>query len=86
MKPRHTALAAGAMAMILSVTALSSTAAAQTNPVPRPGPQLQPRLQAPIGHRQPEPQDLPPNVLRGEGGRTLEQTDLDKKLQICRRC
>ena len=49
------------------------------------------RAQAPIGHRQPRPQDLPPSVLRDEeggggGGTTRAQQDLDKDLQICKGC
>ncbi len=69
-------------------------AAAQTNPPPvsRPGmqPKLQsdidPRLKAPIGHRQPRVQDLPPNVRRDEGHTTIEERSLDEKLKICRAC
>ena len=48
------------------------------------------RAQAPIGHRQPRPQDLPPSVLRDEegggGNATRAQQDLDKDLQICKGC
>jgi hypothetical protein len=44
------------------------------------------RLQAPVDHRQPCAQDLPPNVRRDEGGATAEQQALDKKLDICRNC
>jgi hypothetical protein len=69
-------------------------AAAQTSPPPvsRPGmqPKLQsdidPRLEAPIGHRQPRLQDLPPNVRRDEGRTTIEERSLDEKLKICRQC
>jgi hypothetical protein len=46
------------------------------------------RAQAPIGHRQPRPGDLPPDVRREEGGmvRSPVDRDLDQKLQICRDC
>jgi hypothetical protein len=50
------------------------------------------RAQAPIGHRQPRPQDLPPSVLRDEEGggsssdRTRARQQLDKDLQICKGC
>jgi hypothetical protein len=59
---------------------------------PRQGP-----WQAPVGHRQPRPSDLPPDVLRaeegrggtqgqGQGGRTQAHENLDKDLQICKGC
>jgi cell division protein FtsN len=52
---------------------------------PRP-PMSQDRMEAPIGHRQPRPQDLPPSVQREEGQRTPAERQLDEKLQICRGC
>jgi hypothetical protein len=45
-------------------------------------------MQAPVGHRQPRVQDLPPSVLRkegGEGGINADQ-ELDQKLEICKGC
>ncbi len=47
--------------------------------------------EAPVGHRQPRPQDLPPSVLRNEGGganRGGVNADrlLDQQLQICKGC
>jgi hypothetical protein len=45
-----------------------------------------PRLRAPVGARQPRPQDLPPAVLRDEGQVNPSQRDLDSSLQICRDC
>ncbi len=62
-----------------------------------PQPQQSQPWQAPVGHRQPRPSDLPPSVLRaeeggggtqgqGQGGRTKAQEDLDKELQICKGC
>ena len=44
------------------------------------------RYQAPIGARQPRPQDLPTGVLRYEGHATASQRNFDKKLEICRDC
>jgi hypothetical protein len=72
---------------------LASVASAQSNPTPRPEtpaprPDTQGRVvpEAPVGHRQPRPQDLPPSVRREEGTRTPDQEALDKKLEICRGC
>src|SRR5205823_5760041 len=45
-----------------------------------------PMAEAPVGHRQPNTQDVPPNVLRDEGAMTPGNTALDKKLNICRGC
>jgi hypothetical protein len=46
------------MILIVAGVALSATAQAQSTQGP---------MQAPIGHRQPRAQDLPPDVLRDEG-------------------
>jgi hypothetical protein len=79
-------------ALTMGGTGPASVASAQSNPTPRletpaPRPDTQGRaLEAPVGHRQPRPQDLPPSVLRGEGTRTPDQEALDKKLEICRGC
>jgi hypothetical protein len=43
-------------------------------------------MEAPIGHRQPRPQDLPESVRRDEGERSPAERALDEKLQICRGC
>jgi hypothetical protein len=47
--------------------------------------------EAPVGHRQPRPQDLPPSVQRQEGGGASSggvNADrlLDQQLQICKGC
>ena len=46
--------------------------------------------EAPVGHRQPRPQDLPPSVLREEGGANSGAVNvdrqLDQELQICKGC
>ena len=44
------------------------------------------RYEAPIGARQPRPQDLPPDVLRDEGHVRPSERDFDKSLEICRPC
>jgi hypothetical protein len=46
--------------------------------------------EAPVGHRQPRPQDLPPSVRRDEGGASKggvnADRQLDQELQICKGC
>jgi hypothetical protein len=46
--------------------------------------------EAPVGHRQPRPQDLPPSVLRDEGGASGRGSNaeqkLEQELQICKGC
>jgi hypothetical protein len=60
---------------------------AQSNRAPRSERQSSElRLQAPIGARQPRPQDLPAQVLREEGRATASQRKFDKSLEICRDC
>ena len=60
--------------------------AVQGNPPPPAA--TEGRAQAPTGHRQPRPGDLPPDVQREEGGmvRSPVDRDLDQKMQICRGC
>ena len=51
--------------------------------------ETQGRMQAPVGHRQPRVQDLPPSVLRKEGGEGRgfnAEIELDQKLGICKGC
>ena len=63
-------------------------------PSPRPdapSPGAQGRIpEAPVGHRQPRPQDLPPSVSREEGGANSGGVNvdrqLDQELQICKGC
>ena len=45
-----------------------------------------PRLQSPIGHRQPRPSDLPQGLDQNIGRRSLEDQELDRKMRICRAC
>ncbi len=42
--------------------------------------------EAPIGHRQPRPNDLPPAVEQNLGTRSPEDQEVDRKLKICRDC
>jgi hypothetical protein len=60
--------------------------AVQSNPPPPAA--TEGRGQAPIGHRQPRPGDLPPDVRRDEGGMVRSPVDreLDQKMRICRDC
>ena len=89
---RAVTLAAGLATLMLASAALSFKAAAQLSSPPlstsrQSGEQARDR--APIGHRQPRPQDLPPGVRRDERrttGITSEDRKLDKKLEICRKC
>jgi hypothetical protein len=79
------------VALIMGAGNRSSVAVAQGSPAPRsdqlaPRPDTQGRAEAPIGHRQPRPQDLPRGLSREEGSSTPEQEALDKKLEICRGC
>ena len=54
------------------------------NSAPRldaPSPGAQGRIpEAPVGHRQPRPQDLPPSVLREEGGANRGGVNADRQL------
>lgn len=79
-----TTLTAGLVALALSGAVSFGAPAPQINPTPFR--QEQAREQAPVGHRQPRAQDLPPGLQGERGGATAEQRALDKKLQICRQC
>jgi hypothetical protein len=76
-----------------SVTALGAAglAAAQNNPPPSPAPvvtdsQAQGRFEAPVGHRQPRPADLPQDGRNDPVRVAPAELDLNKKLEICRGC
>ena len=71
----------------LIAAGVSSAALTQDAPAPVPVPQGVP--QAPIGHRQPRPAELPRDIQRDErDGRTAGQEAIDKKLEnsICQKC
>ncbi|HEX2354133.1 MAG: hypothetical protein ACM30D_02995 [Hyphomicrobiales bacterium] len=42
--------------------------------------------QAPVGHRQPRAQDVPPGIQDNYGVRSPEDEELRRKLRICRDC
>jgi hypothetical protein len=105
-RTRRSATRSVVVLAVLITTGLPMAALAQSNAQrpsesraldPQPQ-QSQGPWQAPVGHRQPRPSDLPPSVLRaeeggggtqgqgGEGGRTQVQEDFDKQLQICKGC
>jgi hypothetical protein len=82
---------------------MSSVASAQSSGAPMldsqkpdlgPAPVPAGPMPAPVGHRQPRQKDLPPSVLRDEGGgasrdegaTTTGQGSSDRSLTICRKC
>jgi hypothetical protein len=82
--PRAGVLAAAVGSAILG-TALSSAAGAQEIPSSSAA---QERDKAPIGHRQPRPQDLPQSVVREENRPNGSGHAFDRRLEnrICRGC
>jgi hypothetical protein len=81
----------------MSASAQSSDAPTLDSQLPDVGPKPAPvgPLPAPVGHRQPRLQDLPPSVLRDEGGPGVPRDDkatttgqgaTDRSLTICRNC
>jgi hypothetical protein len=105
---RTVILFASATAALCFGGPLSSVASAQSSSAPASGarvldsqrPDLGPApvpagpMPAPVGHRQPRQKDLPPSVLRDEGGdaprnegaTTTGQGSSDRSLTICRKC
>ena len=69
---------------ILTGNAASSSAHAQGAAQPAQASSGVP--EAPVGHRQPDARDVPPNILRNEDAMKPGDTALDKKLNICRGC
>src|SRR6266487_2082827 len=68
----------------LSFSGAPFAAPADSNPArASPAPSMDPRLEAPIGHRQPNAEDVPASVLHDEGTTNQNQRDLDKKLNVC---
>jgi hypothetical protein len=63
--PARGARYAFAVILVTAWSGISAAALAQSDPLPRTNGQG--RMSAPIGHRQPRAQDLPPDVLREEG-------------------
>jgi hypothetical protein len=63
--PRPGVWRAAAVILVTAWSGLPTTVSAQSNPLPQMN--VQGPMNAPIGHRQPRAQDLPPDVLRAEG-------------------
>jgi hypothetical protein len=79
------ALLAAAIAVLLIGTDAAGIVLAQYTSSPAAS--SQDRLRAPIGHRQPRAQDLPPKVADQEGARSEADRQLDRALNsICRGC
>jgi hypothetical protein len=81
---RRARIPLAAVLVALLGAGVSNAATTPKFPVSRAEPQL--RVQAPVGHRQPRPQDLPPSVLRDEEKGVGANKTLDQKLEICRKC
>ncbi len=83
---------AGVLAATVAATILANSAPWTAALAQQPGGVDQQRAEAPIGHRQPRIQDLPPGVVQNENKNEnkmeAEQNALDKKLEnsICRGC
>jgi hypothetical protein len=75
---RESLLATAFAAAFLTGIAGSAALAASQTALPVP------RQQAPIGHRQPNAASVPASP--SEPSMTLEDTDIDNKLNICRGC
>jgi hypothetical protein len=81
---RWTGLGLGVATVLLGGTIISDGASGfegrPTAPITRPWP-------APVGHRQPQASELPPQVGADEGAITQSEHDFDtKRLSICRGC
>jgi hypothetical protein len=63
--PRPGARCAAAVILVAACSGIPATVLAQSDPLPQTN--VQGPMPAPIGHRQPRAQDLPPDVLRDEG-------------------
>ena len=79
--PRAGALAASLAMLVNSITCISVNAQ-QRDPVD------QRRLEAPIGHRQPRPRDLPPWLQQNENTVPGPRNgfDVGPEINICRGC
>ena len=85
----NTAIASGALAQNapLPPAAQSSPPPPTAQGTPPPPAATDGRAQAPVGHRQPRPQDLPPELRDNPGIlRSPMDRELDEKMQICRDC
>jgi hypothetical protein len=73
---------AASVAMLVNATICIPVSAQQRDSVD------QRRLEAPIGHRQPRPRDLPPWIQQNENNVLRPKTNFDvgPDIKICRRC
>jgi hypothetical protein len=72
---------------MMATTLMTIALAGETPQNPRDGnARSADRHQAPTGHRQPRPQDLPPDVREREGRVSATERDFDRQLNICRGC
>ena len=73
---------AASAAMLVNATICIPVSAQQRDSVD------QRRLEAPIGHRQPRPRDLPPWIQQNENNVLRPKTNFDvgPDIKICRRC
>ena len=91
---RLTAISAMILAILMSL-ASAQERAAPSQPARKSATETS-APQAPVGHRQPRPSDLPPDVLRREEGRepprsseqpgSAQRSGIDPELRICRPC
>ena len=81
---RWTGLGLGVATVLLGSVIISDAASALE---PRPAAPMTRPWPAPVGHRQPQESELPPQVGAGEGTIMQEEHDFDtKRLNICRGC
>ena len=72
--------------LLVPAMAQPGAAAPIAKPNAAQSPRDEERYKAPIGHRQPRPQDLPPGVGNDEDRSIASEREFDKKLEICRNC
>jgi len=75
------------LAITLAAMLLAGSGPAGAQQQVAPNPDRLP-IEAPVGHRQPRPSELPPRVLRQEKHLPADSNrlDLDSELNICRGC
>jgi len=82
---RVTAMLAAAVLLTLGSAPGSAAMAEQSPKQAKPVPGR--LIEAPVGHRQPRAEDLPPRVRQNEGTITRPELDVDKRIEdICRGC
>ena len=81
----------GSIYAAILIASLSGSVLAQNNPNQPPGGTNSTagttQRQAPVGHRQPKAENLPPEVLQKEKNEaSREKEEWDKRLTICKGC